>query len=326
MNFQLRSYESTDAEAWDTFCAGAHQATFLHLRRFLSYHGNRFQDCSIIIEEDGRWIGVLPAALHPDGSQCVVSHPGVTYGGIVHQGELRGEQMVAAISMICRHYAECGHVKLLYKAVPGFYHKTPAQDDLYALFRIGAQRVRCDLSSTIDLHHRLPLSERRKRSLKKAKRAEVEVCEGSENLPAFWKVVTDNLRRKHQTLPVHTLAEITLLVERFPNSIRCVIGLHDDKVVAGVLLFAMPNVDHAQYIASSEAGYEISALDAVFEHCIVTAARSGKRWFDFGVSTEDGGKFLNEGLYRFKSEFGGGGAVQEFYEIDLLGKQYVDKG
>jgi lipid II:glycine glycyltransferase (peptidoglycan interpeptide bridge formation enzyme) len=61
----------------------------------------------------------------------------------------------------------------------------------------------------------------------------------------------------------------------------------------------------------------MSALDAVIEHCIEQAMRDAKRWFDFGISTESQGLVLNEGLYRFKSEFGGGGTVHEFFEIDL---------
>lgn len=323
LRLRLRPYEPADAETWDVFCSAACQATFLLSRRFLSYHGDRFQDCSLILEEEGRWIGIFPAALHPGDDRSVVSHPGVTYGGILHQGALKGERIIAAISMICRHYAEHGHAKLIYKVVPWFYHTTPSQDDLYALFRLGAQRIRCDLSSTIDLQRRLPVSERRRRSLKKARRAGAEIREGSEYLSAFWQVVTDNLKRKHQTLPVHNLAEVTMLAGRFPDNIRCVVALLAGNVIAGVLIFATPVADHTQYIASSEAGYEISALDAVFEHCIASAASQGKRWFDFGISTENGGLVLNEGLYRFKSEFGGGGAVHEFLEIDLLGGQHV---
>lgn len=319
MSLQLHPYDPADAHAWDAFCSTSHQATFLHSRRFLSYHGDRFQDRSLIVEEGGRWVGVFPAALQPGDERCVVSHPGITYGGLLHKGGLGGEQQVTALSMICRHYAEQGYERLVYKAVPWFYHATPAQDDVYALFRLGARRIRCDLSCTIDLQRRRQVSERRRRSLKKALRGGVEIREGWEYLPAFWQVVTDNLKQKHQAVPVHTLAEATLLAERFPDNIRCVVGLAADDVIAGVLLFTTPVVAHAQYIGSSAAGYELSALDAVFEHCIGQAVSDGKRWFDFGISTESSGLVLNDGLYRFKSEFGGGGAVHEFFEIDLKG-------
>jgi hypothetical protein len=317
MSLSVRPYGKTDANAWDDFCAGALQSTLLHTRRFLSYHGNRFTDRSLIIEENYKCVGLFPAALNPGDATCVVSHPGITYGGVLHQGSLRGERMVEALDEICRHYRAQGQEKLTYKAVPSFYHRAPAQDDLYALFRLGAVRRRCDLSCTINLQYRLPVSERRRRSLKKARKTGVEVVQGSQYLPALWEVLTENLARKHGVNPVHSLEEIVLLAGGFPDHIRCVCARLDGLVIAGVLLFITPTAHHAQYIASSDKGYEVSALDLLFEYSIEMAGDLGSNWFDFGISNENQGMVLNDGLHRFKSEFGGGGAVHEFYEINL---------
>ena len=317
MSLYVRPYCTIDADVWDEFCTGALQATLLHTRRFLSYHGDRFVDCSLIIEDEGKCVGLFPAALSPSDTGCVISHPGITYGGILHQGTLRGERMVEALTEIRSHFRTRGLDKLTYKAVPTFYHRAPAQDDLYALFRLGAARTRCDLSSTIDLRHRLPVSERRRRSLKKAVKAGVEVVEGSEYLPHLWEVLAENLAIKHGAKPAHSLDEIVLLVDRFPNHIRCICARQADKVVAGVLLFITQSAYHAQYIASSEIGYEVSALDLVFAHTIEVAENQGRRWFDFGISNEHQGMVLNDSLYRFKSEFGGGGTVHEFYDLKL---------
>jgi hypothetical protein len=76
---------------------------------------------------------------------------------------------------------------------------------------------------------------------------------------------------------------------------------------------------HAQYIASGIHGQEISALDAVFEKSIKDASVQGARFSEFGISTEAEGSLLNEGLYQFKSGFGSGEVVHEFYEIELEG-------
>jgi len=324
VSLNVRPCSPNDADAWDDFCQDSLQATLLHTRRFLSYHGDRFVDRSLIIEEDDKWVAVLPAAISPADNTLVVSHPGITYGGVIHQGYLRGERMIDALTAIRQHYQSLGLIRLLYKAVPTFYHQAAAQDDLYALFRLGAQRTRCDLSSTLDLQHRLPVSERRRRSLKKATKAGVGVVEGVQCLTALWEVLSENLERKHGMSPVHKLDEIMLLAERFPENIRCVCGVVNDTVVAGTLLFITPTTYHAQYIASSETGYDVSALDAIFEYCIQTAQQNGKRWFDFGISTEESGLVLNDGLYRFKSEFGAGGAVHEFFELALVGENYAD--
>lgn len=316
MSFDILEYRQDLEAEWDAFCSGTLQGTLLHTRRFLSYHGERFQDRSLLAVEDGRIVGVLPAALNPGDATCVVSHPGATYGGLLHSGHLRGERMVEALSAVLKHYAARGIQKLVYKAVPCTYHKAPAQDDLYALFRFSARRLRCDLSSTIALRARLPVSERRRRSLKKARKANAQVIRGSTHLPAFWQMLALNLERKHGTRPVHTLAELDLLAGRFPTEMELVVATLDGQVEAGTLLFRTATCDHAQYIAASERGNETCALDAVFEDCIGAAGDAGKDWFDFGISTEDAGMTLNEGLYRFKSEFGAGGTLYEFYELN----------
>jgi hypothetical protein len=159
------------------------------------------------------------------------------------------------------------------------------------------------------------VSERRRRSLKKALQANTQVVNGAGRLAEFWALLSENLARKHEARPVHTVSEIELLAGRFPDEIKLMVGLIDGHMEAGTLLFRTPTCDHAQYIAASRRGNELCALDAVFDQCIASAESAGKRWFDFGISTEDAGLLLNEGLYGFKSEFGAGGTVYEFYEL-----------
>ena len=317
MSLIVRPYQDSDVDLWDSFCQDSLQATFLHTRRFLSYHGDRFSDCSLIIEDEGKCVGLFPAAVDPDNSSYIVSHPGITYGGVLHQGKLRGEAMIQAISEIYRYYRSYGYLKLCYKAVPSFYHRASAADDLYALFRLGGLRYRCDLSCTIDFNYRIAVSERRRRSLKKALKAGLEIIEGCDHLPAFWAILTNNLASKHAVQPVHTLQEVSLLADKFPDQIRCVCASTSSEIVAGVLLFVTDTTHHAQYIASSPHGSRVSALDLVFKHCIEKARVEGRRWFDFGTSNEHQGMVLNSGLYNFKSEFGGGGTVYEFYELNF---------
>lgn len=312
----IRPFDPSQEQLWDAWCADAVNATLLHTRRFLSYHGERFRDASVLVHEGDKLVGVMSAAVAPADAALVVSHPGATYGGVVHDGRLTGERMLAAFEAISAFYRSQGFERLLYKALPHLYHTVPAQDDLYALFRLDARRVRCDLSSTIDLKNRRPLSDRRRRSLKKALKS-VVMSDDMALLPQLWSVLQGNLERKHGARPVHSLEEITLLSQRFAQEIQIRCAVVDGTVVAGVLLFVSANVWHAQYIASSEAGYAVSALDAVFDAVIAEAGAQGARYFDFGISNENGGRVLNEGLYGFKSEFGGGGMVHEFYELTL---------
>jgi len=314
----VHPYQPADAEQWDAFCAAAPQATLLHTRRFLSYHGERFRDLSLIVKDDeAKWLAVLPAAELPSDPTVVCSHPGVTYGGLVTAPSVYGERFVEALTAIVAHYRERGYQRLTYKPVPYIYHRLPMQEDLYALSRIGAVRYRCDLTSSIDLQNRGAISSRRKRSHKKAVSAGVTIATGPELAAPLWNVLEENLTRKHGVRPVHSLEEIQLLSERFPNEIRFTAAILAGQVIAGIVLFDTPVVSHSQYIASSETGYDVGALDMVFEAAIEHAAATKRRYFDFGISNEDQGRILNQSLYGFKHEFGSGGAVHEFYEARL---------
>jgi hypothetical protein len=314
---KVTPYADDDAREWDALVAQAPMATFLHTRSYLSYHANRFQDVSVCIRDDNRkLLGLFPAAIDTEHSSHVVSHPGITYGGLVYQAKLRGERMLEALSAVRDFYAQKGFDLLTYKAVPYIYHSVPASDDIYGLFRLGAIRYRCDLSSAIDLQNRQPVSERRRRGLKKALKAGLQIVTGADYIEPLWEVLKENLERKHNVKPVHTAVEIRFLHSMFPENIDFVVALDGSQVVGGIVLFTSSTVAHSQYSASSRRGYEVSALDAVFEYCL-EQARQRVRYFSLGVSTEQNGCRLNSDLYQFKTEFGGGGIVHDFYQLEL---------
>ena len=316
MNIEIVDYKSTFDQDWDTWCGKAENSTFLHTRRFLSYHQNRYFDKSILLFDDGKLVGVMPAALHSLDVKTVVSHPGITYGGLVIDRNLRGERCVNAFDSIRRYYLNQGYKRLIYKPLPYIYANVPAQDDIYALFRLNASRSVTNLSSTINLKNRRALSTRRRRSLKKTVGV-VDVCKDVKNLEELWEVLIKNLNKRYRAAPVHSCDEIRLLMARFPKNINLYCGMINGKIEAGVVIFNTKTVWHTQYICSSELGHKLSVLDAVFERVIVDAEKARIQYFDFGTSNEDQGRFLNDGLYKFKTEFGGGGVAYESYELIL---------
>jgi GNAT acetyltransferase-like protein len=314
---QISPYASDDRAKWDEIIADAPMATFLHSRRFLDYHGDRFADQSLMLRDArSRLVGVFPAATDPADERRIVSHPGITYGGVVHRGLLGGAAMVDAIAEIRDHYGRQGFRTLRYKAVPDIYHRRPSADDVFALANLGARLYRCDLSCAIDLADRSRPSERRRRGERKALEQGVDVVADSAHLGEFWAVLEENLATRHGARPTHSASEMQLLASLFPESIEIVTARLHGTVVAGVVLFETDRVVHAQYIGSTEEGRDAFALDAVFEECVRRAMTSGARFFDFGISTEAEGRVLNAGLHKFKSEFGGGGVVYMFYELD----------
>lgn len=311
-------YQPSAAGDWDDLVAAASMGTFLHTRQFLAYHEERFEDTSVVIHDSkGRVRGVLPAAVDPGDRTRVTSHPGATFGGIVHDGSLVGGAMIEALAAVCDHYREREFERLAYAPVPFIYHRQPSADDLYALSRLGGVRARCKLSCAIDLASDARRSSRRRRGLAKALRAGVEVVEGRELIGELWPIVEKSLAARHRARPVHSERELCQLATWFPDAIDVVLARRGSQAIAGVVLFENPRVSHAQYIASSDSGYAVGALDAVFDRCLSRAAARGARYFDFGTSNRDQGRVLNDGLYQFKAQFGGGGVAYELYELEL---------
>lgn len=319
---RLVKFNSDHIQLWDDFILHCPMATFLHSRKFLSYHGEKYLEKSYLIFDDEKLLGIFPAAVSLTENNIVISHPGITYGGILHQGKLLGEKMVKAIGLLIERYKEEGYSELLYKAVPYFYHQTPASDDLYALFVYHGVLYRRDLSCLIDVRELSVLSNKAQakisNAMKKAEASNVTISTNLANLEEFWLLLTKHLQEKYQTKPVHDFAEINLLINRFPENIQLVLAINKGKILAGTLLFIDNGVMHTQYLVVTPEGAEKVALDFVIQFCIKKAKEEKLRYFNFGISTEDQGNYLNQGLYFSKTKHGGAGAVHDFYKISLV--------
>lgn len=309
-----------DDAAWDGLVARSVNGTFLHTRRFLSYHGNRFADRSLVVEgANGRLHGVLPAAVDPDDTTAVVSHPGITYGGLVHDGVLYGSRNLQTFEGVRRAFAADGATRFRYKPVPRIYHRVPAEDDLYTMFRLGARCARRDLSATVDLGNRRPVWKRRRQRRRAAEQAGITAMWGWDAIGDYWPIQQAVLQDRFGVAPTHTRDEIDELAKRFPTEIRLVTARLGGDVVAGGIVFSAPPVLHLQYSASNPEGRACNAIDVVVETTIdlALAAPSTYRYYSFGISNEDGGWRLNDSLYEFKLSFGSGAVVYEQFEVDL---------
>ena len=302
------------ADDWDSAVRASDTSTFLHTRRFLSYHGDRFADASVAFAgDDGGLVAVLPAAVHPDDPSVVVSHPGATFGGLVTTAPRSGREHIEAA---CAHWRDAGFSRLVYKPVPAVYHRSPFADDVYALWRLGARRTCADLASVIDLERPEAVASRRRRAVSKARNAGVEVLAGADQLERLWPVVEEVLRVRHGVAPVHALADIADLAARFPEEIEVRVAALGGEAIAGTVLFVSERLVHTQYLAAGEDGRAVGALDLVVAHAIDEARAAGRRWFDFGTSAAANGT-VNEGLHSQKQEFGAGTVLYERYELDL---------
>jgi hypothetical protein len=223
--------------------------------------------------------------------------------------------MLSFFYAIRQYLSRSGFGRLIYKTVPHIYHRHPAEEDLYALFRAAGRLYRVDLLSVIDAGARLPFQERRRRRIKLAERAGLRTMR-SRDFAGFWPILEENLRAVHATLPVHTVEEITLLHARFPDLICLHLCLEGDSIVAGIVVYDTDRVAHAQYIAASERGKEVGALDLLIAD-LIEREYAHRAYFDLGISNEDEGLVLNTGLVEQKEGFGARGVAHQFFELGV---------
>ena len=124
------------------------------------------------------------------------------------------------------------------------------------------------------------------------------------------------LSKYHGTKPVHSAAEIRMLAERFPQNIQLFGAFQNSRMIAGVIVYADGPVAHTQYRSSTDEGREVGASDLVLDH-LIREVYSDRTYFDFGISTEQGGYHLNSGLALYKENFGGRAIAYDWYELAL---------
>lgn len=317
---KIQRYQPADEALWNGFLKETKNGTFLFHRQFMDYHADRFRDCSLLFYENGKLRALFPANWD-EGARRVWSHQGLTYGGLLTAADVTTDEVLTMFQLLTTWCRETlGAVSLLYKPIPYIYSQYPSEEDLYALFRAGAVLRTRAVSSVVPLAAPLGMRTLRLRGAKKALQNDLYIDrmgdDDRQTLTAFWRILETVLKKYHNTRPVHTVQEMALLMARFPKEIKLFLVRHDKEIVAGCVVFVTGRVAHIQYIASSERGREWGALDLLFRH-LITERYKGMDYLDFGISTENEGRVLNEGLIFQKEGFGGRAVCYDSYEVNL---------
>ena len=314
MPIDIVKYNHNMKAEWDAFVKTSKNGTFLFMRDYMEYHNDRFIDYSLLFYRNGKLLATLPANIFKE-KHAIVSHGGLTYGGFIMHTHCKACDMIEIIEELKQYLRQSGIKKLIYKPVPYIYNRVPSEEPLYALFHSGATISARSISTTIDNREQLKLSQLRKRCIAKAAKAGIE-CKESTCYKKFWAILTNILQARHNSSPVHTIEEIELLHSRFPENIKLYTAHHQGEPVAGIVVYETDTVAHFQYIAVSDEGGTMGALDILIQY-LVEKIYANKRYIDFGTSTEQGGTYLNNGLIAQKEGFGGRAVVYDTYELSI---------
>jgi len=309
---KIKLYTPDLKSEWDNFVCNSKNGTFLIYRDFIEYHGDRFNDYSLMFYEKEKLIAIMPGNIN---NKIFYSHQGLTYGGFIMGTETKAKEILSAFEHLTVTFRHQGIKKIIYKAIPHIYHKLPSEEDLYALFGQKADLTERNISSSIYLSEKIKYSELRKRGIRKAEKNNLKI-ENSSDFASFWPLLNNNLQAKYSKQPVHSLDEISYLKNKFPNNIHLYIVKNENTIIAGTVIFETETVAHIQYIAANEAGKGLGATDLLVDY-IINKAYSNKQYFDYGISTENNGQYLNENLIAQKEGFGARATVYDIYTISL---------
>jgi hypothetical protein len=311
--FEIVRYTSAHHDEWNKFVAASKNGTFLFDRRFMDYHADRFEDCSLMIYRRGVLYALLPANIK---GEVLTSHGGLTYGGLVMSDKCTAKGVQEAFEAINDYLRVIAVRKVVYKAIPWIYHQQPAEEDLFALTSVCfARLVIRDISSAIISERRQPFTESRRSGIRKAQRKGLQVRE-STDFAAFWQVLNTNLTKKYGVRPVHSVEELILLNSRFPDKIRLFMVFDGEQVLGGTVLFLTPQVLHTQYISATAEGKACGAIDLLFDE-LLHKVFATYRYIDFGKSTSNDSADLNAQLIFQKEGFGARAVCYDTYEWTL---------
>ncbi len=321
MTWQIQRYKPALEKYWNELNAQSLNGNFLFDRLFMDYHCDRFADHSVFIFRNSLPIALFPANQKND---CVFSHEGLSYGGFVWLEKINTQNAFEMYFFLEKYFYENGIYKILYKKMPFFYQKSNSRKNTQSLEEIMFWYKKNPLISR-RLGAAIPLEKIRlegtrifqKRRLRQWKKAVQHGLLFSKSLDyqSFWEqILVPNLEQRAQLKPTHTVAEIERLAKRFPANIKLFVAQQNSELLAGTVIFENRQIAHAQYIASSEKGKKMGALDLIFGK-LITSQYLDFQYFSLGTS--DDKKGINWGIWEWKESWGAELAYYDTYEISL---------
>lgn len=290
--------EETSAAEWDEFILTSSNGNWLQTRKFLrlqhGHENDRYFTCRDVA---GQPLACISGRL-VDG--CFVSHPKSTYGGVVFRRGLSVSETVQATRVLLTSVLSSVEAPISVRTPPSWLNDHGCEDDIFSLLYLGGIVTRTTLSTVLPRGHFQPSSNRR-RQIRKAENLGFRATWDVEAAEAY-ALIERNLER-HRVKPTHTQSQFFELLE-LSDWVSLVGARSAYGILAStIVLFHLPGAVHMQYIASDDEQRKLGALDVSVQEVV---KRYGEDWnISFGISTSGNGKDINDGLFKYKTSWGG---------------------
>lgn len=313
-NFSVKKYQKTDYDLWNSFVSSTSNATFLFQRDFMEYHKDRFEDWSLLVFDKTNLVAILPANRV---ANKLYSHQGLTYGGLVYASKLKIEKVALIFELLLDFFKSNGIDHFFLHPIPSYYLKEGNAALDFFLLKKGGQLFRKEMNMVVNLNQEIAISKSKLKHFRKSELLSMFVQEETTCAPFWEQVLAPRLLEKYGVKPVHSLAEIEKLKQKFPNNIKQFSVYLEGKILAGITIFEFENGIKSQYGATTKHGEKYRALDFLFIALIDSYQKKGKLFFDMGIVNEASEKGFHSGLLQQKEELGCTVYSQDFYKISF---------
>ncbi|WP_428768088.1 GNAT family N-acetyltransferase [Treponema sp. HNW] len=314
--FRIEKYNDSYEELWDDFVLNKSiNGTFLQSRKFLNYHPKeRFEDFSLLIfSQKNNLAAVIPACKGPKDSSCFFSHKGSTYGGIIiDKKHYSGNSLLEIIETFEQYLKENRFTSVYLKITPDILSIENPALLKYLLYYKNYQQY-SELNTYVDLEN---YNENILANFSQGKRTNINNClklglkcekiESDNEIKLLHELISLNLK-KYATIPVHSLNELIALKEKYIaeniSFFKCTLK---DDMIAGAVVFYFPKTRtiHTQYLCAKEEFAKLSPMSFMYYSMIIEAKKINYKKISWGISTEDFGHTLNQGLLKNKESYG----------------------
>lgn len=327
MNLAIERFNNENKERWDSFIINdSANGTFLHSRRFLNYHKDRFVDYSLLVKKSTSIVAIIPACeIVEQNKRIFYSHKGSTFGGIVINKRFNDINHINSVFSIMEEYLmKQDFDKIILKNTSEIFCESNTSILDYFHYKYNYKDCN-ELSLYIDFSKYLPIIENnfsasKRRDLKYSLKYNLQfkVLVTDEEVNCFYKLLVESLK-KHNTKPVHSLEELLNFKNiRFKDIVKFYGVYYKDNLIAGSMVFNFNNnVFHTQYLASDSSYSNYYPMNFLNYNLIKEAYINKFKFFSFGINTEDKGKVLNTSLAQFKEGFGAIGSINRTYYKEL---------
>lgn len=349
INFEKNTsdYKSQKTSYFDEFINSSLNGTIFHKKKFLEYHNynrpsDKFEDNTLLFYKNNELIAVFTGANIykevKDLSNNVInnikilkSHPGSSYGGFVFNKLPNIELSFEIIDSLIEYSESNNYSYIEFRNAEKIFNKSNIDVIDFCLLHRGFIRVAEELSNCIylPLFHNLEFVDylnkfdtssknkvQRNYRLAQKNNLNSEFTVDINDISEFYDVLCKTLI-KHNSKPVHTLDELIYLIKNLEEA-KLYIVKYKDIIISGQFLLEVNSKGFHMFYNAMDYDYQYlkpsnyGMINLIYELC-----KTNKIYYNLGISTENGGKVINFGLFDFKESFLSESALRTYWKKSL---------